>query len=65
MRCNEILCVEKFKRRDVARNLVCGRDHVTRRICQSRRVQHLAYVAGSLGSTFVMMKKSESRCDKD
>ena len=65
MRCYEILCVEKLKRRAMARNLVCGRDQVTRRIGQSRCVQHLANVASRLGSTLVMMKKSESRCDKD
>jgi hypothetical protein len=65
MRCNKIFRVEKLERRALARNLVRYRNQIMRRKCESGSVQHLAYVAGRLRSTLVMMKKSESRCDKD
>ena len=45
------------------RNLVCGRDQVTRRIGQSRRVQHLANVASRFGSLGVMVQKRDAGYD--
>jgi len=47
----------------MARNLVRGRDQVTRRIGQSRRVQHLANVASRFGSLGVMVQKRYSGYD--
>src|SRR5579862_5567725 len=63
VRCNEILCVEKLERRAMARNLVRGGDQVTRRIGESRRVQHLANVASRLRALRVMVQKGYSRHD--
>ena len=60
MRCNEILCVEKLECRAVARNLRRGRDQITRRIGESRSVQHLADVAGCLRALGVMVQKREA-----
>lgn len=62
MRCNEILCVEALKGRAVARNLVRSRNQIMRRKSQSRCVQHLANVAGRLGS-LVMVQKSDAGHD--
>ena len=47
----------------MARNLVRGRDQVTRRIGQSRRVQHLADVASRLRALGVVMQKRYSGHD--
>lgn len=63
MRCNEILCVETFKRRAVARNLVRSRNQIVRRKGKSGRVKHLANVASRLGSLGVMVQKRDARHD--
>ena len=59
---NEILCVEKLERRAMARNLVRGGDQITRGVCESRSVEHLADVASRVGS-IVMVQEGDARCD--
>ena len=63
MRCNKIFGVEKLERRAVARNLVRCRDQITRRISESGSVQHLADVAGGLGTLGVVVQKCQAGND--
>jgi hypothetical protein len=63
MRCNKILCVETFKRRAVACNLVRSWNQIVRRKGESGRVQHLANVASGLWSLGVMVQKRNARHD--
>jgi len=63
MRCNEILCVEKLERRAVARDLVRGRNQITRGIGKSGSVQHLANVASCFGSLSVVVQKRDAGND--
>jgi hypothetical protein len=63
MRCYEVLSVEELERRAVARDLVRGRNQITRRIGESRSVQHLANVASRLGTLGVMVQKCEAGDD--
>jgi hypothetical protein len=63
MRCYEILCVEKLERRAIACNLMRRRDQITWRMGESRRVQHLAYVARRLGSLTVMVQECQTGHD--
>lgn len=63
MRCYEIRDIEEFGGGAAARNLMCNRDQIMRRKCESRCMQHLANVASRLGSLGVMMHKGEPRHD--
>ena len=63
MRCNEILSIEELERRAVTRDLVRGRDQITRRISESRCVQHLADVTSRLRSLGVMVQESDAGYD--
>ena len=63
MRCNEIRCVEKLERRAMARNLVRCRDQNSRRIGESRSMQHLTNVASCLRALSVVVQKREAGHD--
>ena len=63
MRCYEIFCVEELERRAMARDLMRGRDQITRRVGKTRRVQHLADMASCLRSLGVMVQESDARHD--
>jgi hypothetical protein len=62
VRCNEILCVEKLKRRAMARNLMSSRNQKSRRKGESRSMQDLADVASRVW-TIVMVQKRGARRD--
>ena len=61
MRCNEILCVKKFERRAIARNLVRRRDQIIGRKRESRSVQHLADVASRVWPIVMVQKRDAGR----
>ncbi len=61
MRCNEIRCVEKLKRRAMARNLVRRRDQIIRRKRESRSVQNLADVASRVWPVVMVQKRGAGR----
>jgi len=60
MRCYEISCVKKLERRAVARDLVCDRDQISRRIGESWSVQHLANVTRCLRTFGVMVQERDT-----